>query len=78
MIISSNILSFEKNLSYVALTRAKKNLYLVRGSLNNDNNYNEDSSDDDWDDDICLVSQEELKNADLFTDISGLSNGWII
>lgn len=66
----------EKNLSYVALTRAKKNLYLVRGSLNNDNNYNEDSYDDDWDDDICLVSQEELKDADLFTDISGLSNCW--
>ena len=66
----------EKNLSYVALTRAKKNLYLVRGTLDDNDYDNNNFDDDDFDDDICLVSQEELKNADLFTDISGLSNAY--
>ena len=61
----------EKNLSYVALTRAKENLYLVKGNLENDD-YN-DSDDGDYDYEECLVSEEELKNSDLFDDISGLS-----
>lgn len=68
----------EKNLSYVALTRAKQNLYLVKGTLENNENDNHNNYDDDWDDDVCLVSQEELKNAELFTDISGLSNCYTI
>ena len=61
----------EKNLSYVALTRAKQNLYLVKGTL--DNNEDSDYFDNgDYDDQECLVSEEELKNSDLFDDLDGL------